>query len=241
MNAPVLVIGGTRGTGLLVVQGLRRAGRAVRVLARDPARAAGELGSDVQVTQGDITKPDTLLAAVRDISNVVFTAGVRSGRASNEQRIKATEYDGVRNTLAAAKREGFAGRFLYMTASGAKSRSFAAFALNTYKGNTLVWRARAEDEIRASGLDYTVIRAAVLTGGTAGTRAIVVRQDSPPLSFFHRIARADVAEAFVAAIDHPRASRTTFDIAWGKGARTSSWSALLDGLTPDASLTRGGA
>jgi len=67
------------------------------------------------------------------------------------------------NTLTAASRAGFTGRFLYMTASGVGSRSFWTVALNLYKGNTLKWRARAETAIRASGLHYTIIRTGMLT------------------------------------------------------------------------------
>ena len=44
--------------------------------------------------------------------------------------------------------------------SGVERRSFWSIALNFYKGNTLVWRRRAEDEIRASGLAYTSPHAA---------------------------------------------------------------------------------
>ena len=230
---PVLVVGGTRGTGLVVAQLLAGEGRGVRVLARDPDRARGRLASPVHITPGDITKPGTLARAVEGVRHVVFTAGVHSGRPATETRIRTTEFDGVRNTLVAAQRAGFRGRFLYMTASGVTSRSFARFALNTYKGNTLVWRGRAEDEIRASGLDYTIVRAAVLVNGTAGRHSIVVRRDSPPLSFFQRIARADVAQGLVAAMDHPRASRATLDVAWGKGPLVDAWPALLDRLTPD--------
>jgi hypothetical protein len=55
---------------------------------------------------------------------------------SREKLIKATEYDGVRNVIAAARVTGFAGRFLYMTSSGATTRSLATILLNLYKGNT---------------------------------------------------------------------------------------------------------
>ena len=39
-GGPILVIGGTRGTGLLIAHLLTQQGAAVRVLARNPARAA---------------------------------------------------------------------------------------------------------------------------------------------------------------------------------------------------------
>ena len=229
----VLVIGGTRGTGLLIARLLRRNGAAVRVLARDPVRAASVLGPEIDVAFGDITKKDTLPAALDGAGDVVFTAGCRSGRPVGEAQVRATEYQGVVNTLMTATRIGFGGRFLYMTSSGVGSRSFWTLALNLYKGNTLVWRKRAEDEIRASGLAYTIIRTGMLTNQSGGARAIELTQRPLPLSPRYRIARADVADAFVAALRHPRTIRTTFEIVWRDGKRRESWDRLLDRVLPD--------
>ena len=232
---PALVIGGTRGTGQLIVQRLQRRRIPVRVLARDIIAARARLGSSLELVAGDLTKPATLPAAFDRVSVVIFTAGVRSGHPAREARIKATEYDGVRHTLVAARRARFSGRFLYMTASGVTSRSFATIALNIYKGNTLLWRRRAEDEIRASGLDYTIIRAGVLVDAPGGKRAIVMTQQPLGLSFRHRIARSDVADVFVAAMQHARTSRATFEVIWGRGPRTPL-APLLDSLRPDAAF-----
>ena len=205
------------------------------MLARDPARAADGLGATIQLVAGDITKAETLPVAIESATHIVFTAGCRSGRPVGEAKIKATEYHGVINTLAAARRAGFSGRFLYMTASGAPS--FWTFSLNLYKGNTLVWRRRAEDEIRSSGLEYTIIRAGLLLNRPGGRHALVVSQAALPLSPRYRIARADVAETFVAALDHPRAARTTFEVIWGHGTRQADWNELLGGLRPDAPVS----
>ena len=230
---PILIIGGTRGTGLLIAKILDRQGRPVRVLARDPIRAAERLGSTVQVVAGDLTKEDSLPPALDAIAHIIFTAGCRSGRPFREAKIKATEYHGVLHVLAAAQRSDFSGRFLYMTSSGVMTRSFWTFCLNTYKGNTLKWRRRAEDKIRASGLDYTIIRTGVLLNRAGGQRALKVTPDPLPLSPRYRIARADVAEAFVAALDHPRTTRTSFEIVWSRGNRRETWPVLFERLTPD--------
>lgn len=229
----VLVIGGTRGTGHLIAQLLERQGIAVRVLARDPERARTRLGPTIQVVASDITRLGTLPPAIAGATHIVFTAGCRSGRPATEASIRSTEFDGVVNTLRAAREAGFSGRFLYMTASGVTSWSIAAKMLNLYKGNTLVWRRRAEIEIRSSAADYTIIRAGVLLNKPGGQRAIVLTQDPLPLSIRYRIARADVAEAFVAALDHPRASRATFEVVWGDGPRVELWPGLLGRLKPD--------
>src|SRR5690349_17816101 len=159
---PVLVIGGTRGTGLLIARLLCQRSQRVRVLARDHKRAASLFDSSVEIVEGDLTKPETLAPAIRGARHLIFTAGCRSGYPVREPRVKAVEFDGVVQTVAAARHVAFAGRFLYMTSSGVMTQNLATRCLNLWKGNTLVWRRRVEDEIRASDLDYTVIRTGVL-------------------------------------------------------------------------------
>jgi uncharacterized protein YbjT (DUF2867 family) len=232
-NSRVLVIGGTRGVGLLIGRRLREQGHRVRVLARDPARASAELGPSTEVVAGDLTKPSTLPPAVQGADHIIFTAGAPSGRYAPERLVKATDYQGVVDTLAAARDAGFQGRFVYLNCIGIAKPSLAATLINLLKRNTLVWRRRVEDEIRTSGLDYTIIRVGFLLDRPGGERVIVVGQDALPLRFGHRITRADVAEAFVEALQHPRTSRATFEIVWGKGPRKQDWNSLLDRLKPD--------
>ena len=233
-SRPILIIGGTRGTGLLIARLLDTRGSSVRVMARAPAAARVALGSRVDVVPGDITRPETLPPALDGAAHIIFTAGCRSGHPASEARIKATEYEGVLNTLESAARRGFPGRFMYMTASGVRTRSWAGAFLNLYKGNTLVWRLRAETAIREAGFDYTIVRTGMLVNAAAGTRAVRLTQKPLPLSIRDRIARADVAEAFVAALEHSKASRATFEIIWTRGDRRQSWPEMMAAIKPDA-------
>jgi uncharacterized protein YbjT (DUF2867 family) len=229
----VLVVGGTRGTGLLVARLLHERGHRVRMLARDPARASAELGSAFEVVAGDLTKPNTLPPALRDVDNIVFTAGAPSGRYASETLVKATDYDGVIDTLPAAQGAGFRGRFVYLNTIGIHTPSLARTLINLLKRNTFAWRRRVEDKIRNSGLDYTIIRVGFLVDRPAGGRAVIVSQGALPLALRNRIARADAAEAFVEAMQHPRASRATFEVVWGEGPRREGWNALFERLKPE--------
>jgi uncharacterized protein YbjT (DUF2867 family) len=231
-----LVIGGTRGTGLLIVRLLSSARAPVRVLARNPADAARRLPPGVEMIEGDITKEETLAAAVGGTSHIVLTAGVRGGYPATEALVRSTEYDGVLNVLAAARSTGFTGRLLYMTSIGVTIPTISATLLNLWKGNTLKWRGQSERHIRASGIDYTVIRAGVLLNREGRRQGVNVVQEPLPLSWRYRIARADVADAFVVSLDHPRASRATFDIVWGRESPREGWHARLDLLRPDAQV-----
>jgi hypothetical protein len=184
----VLVVGGTRGTGCLIARLLHERGYDVRVLARDPARASAELGSAFEVVAGDLTKADTLPPVLRDVDHIIFTAGAPSGRYASENLVKTTDYDGVIDTLAAARSAGFRGRFVYLNSIGIKTHSLAGFLINLLKRNTLVWRRRVEDKIRSSGLDNTIIRVGFLLDRPGGERAVNVSQGTLPLAFRNRIA-----------------------------------------------------
>lgn len=162
------MIGGTRGTGLLIARLLQQRDHRVRVLARDRKRAARLFDSSMEIVGADLTKPETLPSAIHGARHIIFTAGCRSGYPVREPRVKAVEYEGVLQTLAAARQVGFAGRFLYMTSSGVMTPNLATGCLNLWKRNTLAWRRRAEVEIRGSGVDYTVLRMGVLVNQPGG-------------------------------------------------------------------------
>ena len=233
MSGPVLVVGATHGTGLLAARVLRDRGVGVRALARNPAAAREALGPGIETVEGDLTRAETLPPALAGVAHVVFTAGIRSGRFATSDTVRRTDFDGVVHTLSAARAAGFSGRFVYMTSIGGVAPSFLATFLNFVKGDVLVWRRRAEDEIRRSGFDYAVVRAGFLRDAPGGTRAVVVTQEDVPLVLRHQIARADVAEACIAAATHPRASRATFAISWGRGPRRT-WDEMLGDLRADA-------
>jgi uncharacterized protein YbjT (DUF2867 family) len=188
----------------------------------------------VEIVKGDVTRSPTLRPALRGVDHVIFTAGVHSGRLAPESLVKATDYQGVLDTMEAAKLEGFRGRFVYLNSIGIMGNpSWAARLLNFLKRNTLYWRLRLEPEIRRSGLDYTIIRVGFLTNHAGGGRQVKVCQQDLPLVPSNKICREDVAEAFIEAMRHPKASCATFDIVWDKGPRHTSLNALYSQLQPD--------
>lgn len=229
----VLLIGATQGTGNLIAPLLLQEGYRVRALARSEAKAKRTLRSSVEVVVGDITMVNTLRDAIKDVDHIIFTPGVTQ-RPAGERLIIATEYDGVKNMLSAARHTGFDGRFLYMTAIGVAKTSLAGFLLNLIQRNTLKWRRRAEDEIRRSGLDYTIVRAGFLTSSRGGRRAIEMSQRGYPLALKYRISRADVAETFVQALKHPQTRRTTFEGVSARAGDRKDWDVLFSGLAPDS-------
>ncbi len=230
-NECVLVIGATRGTGYLIAKRLLEEGYRVRVLARNGVQARELFGGQAEVVVGDVTKPETLVPAVAGVDHIVFTAGV-TRRPAPEAQVKAVVHDGVLNTLAAAKAAGFTGRFLLMGAIGTTRGSLLSFLLNLIKGKTLHWRKRAEEAVRRSGLDYTIIHAGILTNGPGGG-AVEIGQRHLPMRPWYRISRADAAEVFVQALKHPATRNTTFDAISSRDDRIRGWDERFRHLHPD--------
>jgi uncharacterized protein YbjT (DUF2867 family) len=228
----VLVIGATQGTGRHAVGLLRRDGYAVRVLARNRSRAGAVLGDEVEIVEGDLTRPETLPPALRGVEHVILTAGVTK-RPAPERLVKATEYDGTLNVLKAAREAGLPGRLVYMSALGTTRWSILAFLLNLIKGNTLRWRRRGEEEIRRSGVDYTIVHAGILTDASPGEKGIDIGQQHLPMSVKYRIGREDAAEVLVRALADPHTRRATFDAVWSKQAGARDWGTLFARLEPD--------
>ncbi|HEV2148934.1 MAG TPA: SDR family oxidoreductase [Longimicrobiaceae bacterium] len=230
----VLVVGATRGTGRIVAQRLLQDGHPVRVVARNPARAIEVLGSGIEVVEGDVTRPASLVPALERVGHVVYTAGV-THRPAGEAIVKATVYDGVLNAIAAAKAAGFGGRFLLMGAVGTTRGSPLSFCLNLIKGNTLRWRRRAEEALRGSGLEYTIVHAGILTDSPPGLRAVELGQAHHRMWPWHRIGRADAAEVLVQALGRPEARNATFDAVWAGGGSPRGWDEAFRDLEADGS------
>jgi uncharacterized protein YbjT (DUF2867 family) len=103
----------------------------------------------VEVVKGDLTRPDTLKAAVDGVDAIVFTHGSDGGGKAGAESV---DYGGVRNVLAALG--GRPVRIALMTAIGVTNRE------GDYNRRTEAhdWKRRGERLVRASGLPYTIVR-----------------------------------------------------------------------------------
>lgn len=193
----VLVIGGTKNTGLEVVKILRARGDEVAILARptSDASAAEKLGA--RIVRGDAMNPADLTAALAsgNFRAVVSTIGGRQGDGS------PPDFEGNRNAMDAAKAAGVQ-RFLMVTVVGAGDSHDALPWLSRLLFKSLiVEKAKAEEYLKASGLDYTIIRPGGLLRKEAQNKAYLT-EDTRSMSW---IRRADLARLIVQALDDPRA------------------------------------
>ncbi len=201
----VLVVGATGSIGRLVVAEAVKKGHAVRALARDPEKAR-RLFPDVNVVVGDLTRADTLTAAVDRVDAIVFTHGSDDGDKAGAERV---DYGGVRSVLAALG--GRSVRIALMTAIGVTNRE------GDYNRRTAIhdWKRRGERLVRASGLPYTIVRPGWFDYNKPDEHQLVLLQGDRRHagdSSDGVIARRQLAEVLVASLTSDRALRKTFEL-----------------------------
>lgn len=161
----ILVVGATGGVGRLVAAEALREGYTCRALVRNRAKASRLLPEDADVVMADVTRPETLAAALTGVDAVILTLGSEGG--GEAERV---DYGGVRNVLAALG--GRQVRIVLMTAIGLTNRS-GSF------GQLLDWKRRSERLVRASGLPYTIVRPGWFDLNDAGQHRLVALQGDP--------------------------------------------------------------
>jgi uncharacterized protein YbjT (DUF2867 family) len=142
----VLIAGGTGTLGTRVVPLLTARGLAVRILTRDPARALHLAGDHVEIVSGDVRDPRTLVRATEGAEAVISAIQGFSGTGGDNPR--TVDGEGNSNLIRAARANGV-GHFILMSVQGAAS---------DHPMELFRMKYRAEQEVRASGLDWTIIR-----------------------------------------------------------------------------------
>lgn len=199
------IFGATGGTGLQVVRRALIAGHQATAVVRDPARLPADLreradGRALHILRADLADPDAVQTAVKGADAVVSALGTRDGRVPT-----TVCEDGARSITAAMTATGER-RFVMVSASGFANGP-GDDPLTRYVVKPLLLKPmlkhafadmrRAEDVVRASGLDWTIVRPPRLTDGD-GKGHYRAATDRNVLGGF-TIARADLA---VALLDH---------------------------------------
>ncbi|MFE2108585.1 NAD(P)-dependent oxidoreductase [Kitasatospora sp. NPDC059463] len=196
----IVVVGAAGRTGRLVVEKALADGHGVTALLRDPARPVAEHERLTKV-RGDVFDAGSLTGPLEGKDAVVVALGV-TGRGAT-----TVFSEGVRNVIAAA-RAGGVRRLVAMSSAGletghlpAVQRFVAGLVVDRIYRNIHLDLGRMEAEIEAGSLDWTIVRAPMLTDGpaTPGYRAVV----GGHLPRASRVARANVADYIVTHLDDP--------------------------------------
>ena len=201
----ILVTGGTGNLGTELVPLLIRRGIAVRVLTRDPDRARKRMGDDPELARADARNPDSLPEALKGVDAVV---SAMTGFGPGGSGPKAVDYEGNLNLIGAAEAAGVR-RFVLVSMHGAAAG---------HSMELLRMKHRAEEALRASRLDWVIVRPTVLmelwagiVGGPIvkrGTATVFGRGDNP-INF---ASAKDVARFIELALFDPALSRTTLSV-----------------------------
>jgi uncharacterized protein YbjT (DUF2867 family) len=221
----ILVVGATGSIGHVVVEQALREGHAVRALVRNSEKAR-RLPPQVETVIGDVTRPDTLAAAVNGVDAVVFAHGSNSGKVGTEN----VDYGGVRNVLRTfGSRKA---RIALMTAIGVTNRT------GSYNQTTQAhdWKRRSERLVRASGFPYTIVRPGWFDyNGPDEDRLVLLQGDKRQVGSPSdgAVARRQIAEVLVRSLTSDAALRKTFELIAVSGPPPKDFDALFAPLEAD--------
>ena len=194
MNDTVLVAGGTGGTGLEAARLLRSANRPVAALVRPGSDASLLKEIGVSVNIGNALDAEAVSAFIAAHSAVAIISSLGGKR--GEPR---PDWDGNRNLIDSGKRAGIT-RFILVSAAGIGSSHDAVSAkAHEMLAPVLEMKAKAENYLLDSGMDYTIIRPGAMDSKPASGNAMLTED---PLTS-GTIHRADLGQLVVGCIDDP--------------------------------------
>jgi uncharacterized protein YbjT (DUF2867 family) len=133
----ILVIGATGNVGSKVVQQLATMGQQVRACVRTAEKATTIQGPGVEIVKGDLEHPETLDAALKGIDKVFLLSPDDPHQVA------------LQGTLIEAAQRGSVRHIVKLSAFSAAQDSPVAFSR---------WHWQTEQQLKASGLAYTMLR-----------------------------------------------------------------------------------
>ncbi|MFG3342135.1 NAD(P)-dependent oxidoreductase [Glycomyces sp. NPDC048151] len=211
------VVAATGGVGRAVLAQALAAGHDVTAVVRDPSR----LDRAVRSVAVDLTEPvaEPLIAAVAGADAVVSCIGPRGKAetgivsAGTARLIAAMQAAGSRRIVAIAgiglstvRSPNRARPLRREPGAGAVMNLVTLPLVRAVLGQHMSDVAAAEEQLAASGLDWTSVRAPYLSDGPLTGAYQVAYGTSLPRAF--RLSRADAAHCMLRSVTDPRASRT---------------------------------
>ena len=201
----VAIAGGHGKIALRLARLLADDGHDVRSLIRNPDHMADvrETGAEAVVIDLEAAGEAETADAVEGMDAVVFAAG--AGPGSGPERKWTMDYGGAVKLIAAAL-ASYVRRYVMVSAQGADPDAEGDDTFAVY----LQAKGRADEELRNSGLDYSVVRPTGLTDEPAsGTVEIAERVARGQIS------RGDVAAVLLRVLQEPGTIGKTFDVGPG--------------------------
>lgn len=222
----VLVVGATGSIGKFVVQDMLARGHRVRGLTREPAKARAAL-PNVEWMQGDLREPRTLEDAVRGCQRIVYAAGSRSW-ADPTNTPEKVDYGGVAALADLSKQHGVK-RLVVISSAGVTQ---ALPGASEHLRNVLHWKRKAEEHVRASGVEYAILRPLGMYDEPGGKLGVALLQGDVVRASV-TISRQDLASVASEAAFHPDARNKTFELFNAATFKIDGWKLDLAKLDAD--------
>ncbi len=202
----ILIVGASGRLGSVVVQRLLAQGKPVRAMTRSPHNLAHLKQQGVEVVSGDLRDPASLLRACQGVEQVLAAAHALDGKGNNNPH--TVDDAGNRQLIDAARATGVK-HFVFVSVQGASPDASLEFFRIKY---------RAEEYLRASGLNFTILRPSAymdLWAQLIGQpileqgKTTIFGRGNNPVNF---VAVEDVARFVCIAFDDPRAGNRAIEI-----------------------------
>src|SRR4051794_1017393 len=200
----IFVAGGHGKIGLRLLRLAVQRGDQARGLIRDPGQSADLEAVGAEPVVADWEAGDDITPLVAGADAVVFAAG--AGPGSSPERKRTVDYGGAVKLIEAAKANGVS-RYVIVSSMGADDPASAPEQMRPYQEA----KAAADEALRESGLDFTIVRPGMLTDdpwtGLVDAAPSLGRRGSIP--------RDDVAAVLLAVLDEPSTIGKTFEVLSG--------------------------
>ena len=195
----VLVAGATGTTGQIVVNILKNSQyfRPVAMVRKEDQQDQFK-ENGVKTVIGDLE--EDISDAFKDIDRVIFAAG------SKGKKVKAVDQDGAIKMIKAAEHKGIK-KFVMLSSMGADNPEVSE-DLKDY----LIAKKNADDYLRKTILNYTIVRPGSLTNDNAKGEIEIDHK----LNKFGKISRADVAKVLTSSLHDNGPKNKAFEILEGE-------------------------
>jgi uncharacterized protein YbjT (DUF2867 family) len=197
----VLVIGGHGQVGLRLLRLLARDGHRGRGVIRKAEQASDLAAAGAEPVLCDLERGDDLRPHVGAADAIVFAAG--AGPGSGPERKRTVDYGAAVTSMEAASDLGVT-RFVLVSSIGTHDVAGAAEAMRPY----LQAKRDADDALKQSGLDWTIVKPGQLTDAPGSGRVQVSR------TFGGRaeVPRDDVALVLLECLQAPNTIGVEFEL-----------------------------
>jgi uncharacterized protein YbjT (DUF2867 family) len=197
----VLVVGGHGQVGLRLLRLLAREGHRGRGVIRKPEQAGDLEAAGAEPVLCDLERGDDLRPQIGAADAIVFAAG--AGPGSGPARKRTVDYGAAVRSMEAAGDRGVA-RFVIVSSIGTHDVAGAAEAMRPY----LQAKLDADDALKRSGLEWTIVKPGHLTDTPGSGRVLVSR------AFGGRadVPRDDVALVLLECLEAPNTIGVEFEM-----------------------------